>query len=83
MPPRYNWSTNNLFFIEIYKMISSKSFQELTYADKIACLKEIFGQITKQDPNLENIKYFLDTDFVFQDETLVNLFQMIEQGISE
>ena len=62
-------------------MITSKQFVELPYQGKIDCLKEIFGQITTTSESLDNIRYYLDTDFVFQDKTLVDLFKMIEDSL--
>lgn len=64
-------------------MIWSTQFKELPYEGKISCLKDIFAQITTPSPSLDDIRDFLDSDFQFQEQTLLDLFWYIEKGISE
>lgn len=52
-------------------MISQKTFLELPYEEKISTLQEIFKQIQNPSENLQNIKYYLETDFPFQESSLI------------
>lgn len=58
-------------------MINQKTFLELPYEEKISTLQEIFKQIQNPSENLQNIKYYLETDFPFQESSLIWLFNLV------
>ena len=58
-------------------MINQKAFLELPYEEKITTLQEIFGQIQNPSENLQHIQYYLDTDFPFQESSLIQLFALV------
>ena len=58
-------------------MINQKAFLELHYEEKISTLHEIFVQIENPSENLQHIRYYLETEFPFQESTLIELFALV------
>lgn len=58
-------------------MINQKAFLELPYEEKINTLHEIFVQIKNPSENLQHIRYYLETEFPFQESTLIELFALV------